>query len=304
MKENNKKKIKQFLKQLFFLKKLRKLTIFKTLLKMSNKERNDYCLYKTSICFYKTKCINGKECVYAHTNEEIEPIKCWFNYQGYCENDNCQYWHKVDETMEEFYIRTQQKNKPILVDGKKMYRILPKINDNTNKSVLRKEMKNIPIIDITNEQIENNKQKTKEIIEQLINEEIVDKIPINIKKYTYNNWIEQDKNKEIPNFEDTIKKQIDNPPVYFTEEDNKLEKIEQQEEIKPIVNIPIKTFVINRHLTKLEFIDYLEQLKYLNIEILFIEKNNKNYKLSMVYDEEKIKKLLENEEDDDNNLPF
>lgn len=259
---------------------------------VSQNEKNSYSLYKSSICFYKSKCKNGDKCCFAHTNTELEPIKCWYDYDSICNNDNCLFWHKNKESIKDFYTRTEQKSNEIIKEnGKKVYKLLPKIT----KSVLRKELKPIPIIDETNNEINNKKEKTREIVEQIINEEIVDKIPFNIKKYTYENWINQEKNKEIINFENEIKTQIDNPPIYFTEEDNKKENIIPQ---------TIKSFIINKYFEKIEFIEYVNKLKSLNIELLFIEKNNKNYKISMIYNEDKILKLLENDEDDDNNLPF
>ena len=113
---------------------------------MNNIEKKDYCLYKSSICFYKSKCNKGENCKFAHNNSEIEPIKCWFNYEGYCEKEDCVYWHKNNESKEQFYIRTNTK-----ID-KKLY---------TLTTLKNKEIKKLPIIEkIINEDIKNISQKS------------------------------------------------------------------------------------------------------------------------------------------------
>jgi len=113
---------------------------------MNNIEKKDYCLYKSSICFYKSKCNKCENCKFAHNNSEIEPIKCWFNYEGYCEKEDCVYWHKNNESKEQFYIRTNTK-----ID-KKLY---------TLTTLKNKEIKKLPIIEkIINEDIKNISQKS------------------------------------------------------------------------------------------------------------------------------------------------
>jgi hypothetical protein len=230
---------------------------------MENIEKKNYCLFKSSICFYKTKCKKGEECKFAHNNSELEPIKCWFNYQGYCEKEDCQYWHKNNENKEQFYIRTNK-----IEETNKFFNI---------------KTKNKKLYSLT--EVENNEVNKKSIINKIVNEN--NKQNKEIENINFKKW------EENKDFSDII---------YYTDNDNE----EVKEDInKNMTNIVEEQkyiyYTIIKNLNKDDFIKYYKSIKE---EIIFIEKNNTEYKIVIRTTLNEVDKLLKNEIDDYNNLPF
>jgi hypothetical protein len=239
-------------------------------------DKTRYCRFKTAFCAFKNECKNGDECEFVHFQEELEPVKCWFDYTSGCmKGKSCRYWNKTLENKLDYYKRIEQFN-----EDKK----IKKIN---NKKFYKLNIENIQTnIETENKQIEDEKQIKEDI-------EILKKI-------------KEIKN-ENKNINKEIKNDIDNIVIQNTIYQNESLNSNFKEETKEFYKQNEKYIELNEFQVikvnkvfnkKLDFIEYYNKIED---NVIFIEQINNIYSLTISSNKKNLEKYFNDEE---NNLPF